>query len=80
MSFSVEAGGVLCAACGSGGLALDPDARALMRTLMRARMSEVPGTQVSDAARTEALRVVRAYVGFHVPARLRALDSYVSAR
>ena len=80
MSFSVEAGGALCAACGSGGLALDPDARALMRTLMRARMSEVPGVEVSLAARIEALRVVRAYVGFHVPARLRALDSYVSAR
>jgi len=80
MSFSVEAGGALCAACGSGGLALDPDARALMRTLMRARMSEVPGVEVSPAARIEALRVVRAYVGFHVPARLRALDSYVSAR
>lgn len=80
MSFSVEAGGVLCANCGAGGLRLDPGARALMRALMRARMSEVPGIDATDVTRTEALRVTRAYVGFHVPARLRALDAYVSAR
>jgi DNA repair protein RecO (recombination protein O) len=80
MSFSVEAGGVLCSGCGRGGMVLDPEARALMRSLMRSRMSEVPGLAADEATRVEALRVVRAYVGFHVPARLRALDAYVAAR
>jgi DNA repair protein RecO (recombination protein O) len=80
MSFSVEAGGVLCASCGTGGVRLDAEARTLMRALMRARMSEVPGIEASEVTRTEALRVVRAYVGFHVPARLRALDAYTAAR
>jgi DNA repair protein RecO (recombination protein O) len=76
--FSVEAGGILCGRCadGSGGVALSSGARALMRALMRARMSEVPDADAPPAVRTEALRVVRAYVGFHVPARLRALDAY----
>jgi hypothetical protein len=52
----------------------------LLRALMRARMSEVPNVDAPLAVRIEALRVLRAYVGFHVPARLRALDSYVAAR
>ncbi len=79
-SFSVEAGGVVCGACGGGGARLDEDARVLMRRLLRARMGEVPDITASDPTRTEVLRIVRAYVGFHVPARLRALDSYVVAR
>lgn len=79
-SFSVESGGVLCSSCGGGGVRLDPEARALLRALLRARMSEVPGIEASEATRTEALRVLRAYVGFHVPARLRALDSYAGSR
>jgi DNA repair protein RecO (recombination protein O) len=77
--FSVEAGGVVCGSCGGGGALLSGEARALLRALMRARMSDVPGLEASPTARTEALRVLRAYVGFHIPARLRALDSYVAA-
>jgi DNA repair protein RecO (recombination protein O) len=79
-SFSVEAGGVVCAACGRGGIGLSEGARSLLRTLMRARMSDVPAVDADLSTREEALRVLRAYVGFHVPARLRALDSYVAAQ
>jgi DNA repair protein RecO (recombination protein O) len=79
-SFSVEAGGVVCAGCGGGGVRLDEEARLLMSRLLRARMGEVPDLPAPEGAREEALRVLRAYVGFHVPARLRALDSYVVAR
>jgi len=74
--FSVEAGGVVCDACGRGGVPLSEDARSLLRSLMRAKLSEVPAMEVPAPARDEAMRVLRAYVGFHVPARLRALDSY----
>jgi DNA repair protein RecO (recombination protein O) len=79
-SFSVEAGGAVCAACGGGGARLDEDARLLMRALLRARMDEVRGIATVAGTRDEVLRVVRAYVGFHVPARLRALDAYTVAR
>jgi DNA repair protein RecO (recombination protein O) len=80
MSFSVESGGVLCGGCSRGGARLDVDAHALMRALIRARMADVPGLDATEAARVEALRVVRAYVGFHVPARLKALDAYAGSR
>jgi DNA repair protein RecO (recombination protein O) len=79
-SFSVEAGGAMCSACGGGGVRLDEDARLLMRALLRARMDEVPGMTAAPDTRDEVLRVLRAYVGFHVPARLRALDAYTVAR
>jgi DNA repair protein RecO (recombination protein O) len=79
-AFSVEAGGVVCAGCGGGGALVSADARALMRALMRARMSEVVAIDAAIPVRDEVLRVLRSYVGFHVPARLRALDSYTAAR
>jgi hypothetical protein len=47
---------------------------------MRARMSEVVAIDASVPVRDEVLRVLRSYIGFHVPARLRALDSYAAAR
>lgn len=78
--FSVEAGGVVCDNCGRGGALLSEDARALMRALLRSRMSEVPELEADVVTRDEVLRVLRAYVGFHVPARLRALDSYTALR
>jgi len=78
-SFSVEAGGVVCGACGGGGARLSEDARLLMRALMRAKMADLTHVEAPEDVRTEALRVVRAYVGFHIPARLKALDSYVRA-
>jgi DNA repair protein RecO (recombination protein O) len=79
-SFSVEAGGVVCPGCGGGGALVSAEARALMRALMRARMAEVVTLEAPIAVRDEVLRVLRSYVGFHVPARLRALDSYAAAR
>ena len=78
--FSIEAGGIVCSGCGRGGASLSEDARALMRALLRSRMSEVPGLDAPLPVREETLRILRAYVGFHVPARLRALDAYSAAR
>jgi DNA repair protein RecO (recombination protein O) len=78
-SFSVEAGGAVCGSCGGGGVRLSEDARLLMRALMRAKLADVAGLDVPEDVRTEALRVVRAYVGYHVPARLKAFDLYMRA-
>jgi DNA repair protein RecO (recombination protein O) len=78
LRFSVEAGGVVCGRCGggSGGFPISWDVRAYLASLLRARMSEVALLDASPAVRAEAVRVMRAFVGFHVPARLRALDAY----
>jgi len=81
IAFSVEAGGVLCGACtgGSGGTQpLSREARDVVRALLRARMAEVPDLDVPPAVLWEVRRTVRAYTGFHIPARLRALDFFMA--
>lgn len=79
--FSVEAGGVVCDACGGpGSVSVTDDALALLRTLLRARMSEVPEMDADPALRREVLALVRAHTGFHVPSRLRALDYFMTRR
>jgi DNA repair protein RecO (recombination protein O) len=76
--FSVEAGGVVCGHCGggTGGVMMSPAVRSLLAALLRARMSDVPSLPVGTRERAEAFGIVRSYVGYHVPARLRALDAY----
>jgi DNA repair protein RecO (recombination protein O) len=77
--FSIEAGGVVCPACGSrsGLMTISDEALALLRAQLRSTMSDVAELDASPVARLEALRAVRAYTGFHVPARLRALDAWM---
>ncbi len=77
--FSPRTGGCLCGDCS----AEDPTARpmsaddaAVMRALMRAKMADVAGLGVPDDLRDSVLRLVTLYVGYHVPARLKALDMY----
>jgi DNA repair protein RecO (recombination protein O) len=78
--FSTSEGGCLCAACADRDPAARPlsaVARASVRSLVRARMAEVPGLVGDEDAAEEALRLAVAYTGHHVPARLRALDLYM---
>jgi DNA repair protein RecO (recombination protein O) len=77
--FSVAGGGSLCPQCG----ALDattvrfgPEGRAWLERLLRARMAEIPGFEMPEAAVRDCFELVRAFVVFHIPARLRALDFY----
>jgi DNA repair protein RecO (recombination protein O) len=77
--WSPRTGGCLCANCGtadSSALPLTSDERAVMRALLRARMAEVESLGVPDLLRDDVLRLVVAYVGYHVPARMKALDMY----
>jgi DNA repair protein RecO (recombination protein O) len=81
LRFSVEAGGVVCDACGgAGAVSVTEGALALLRALLRARMSEVPAMEADPALRREVLSLVRAHTGFHVPSRLRALDYFMTRR
>jgi hypothetical protein len=43
---------------------------------MMATMAEIPELDMPEEAVRECFELVRAFVGFHVPARLRALDFY----
>lgn len=81
MAFSVDGGGVLCGSCfgeGSGAYPLTREARDAVRALLRAKMAEVPELGMSPVLLGEVRRVVRAYTGFHIPARLKALDYYMA--
>jgi DNA repair protein RecO (recombination protein O) len=81
LAFSVEAGGVLCDRCVSDGSAarpLTPEARDALRSMLRGRMSEIPAMDMPPAVAEDVRWTVRAYTGFHIPARLRALDYYLS--
>jgi DNA repair protein RecO (recombination protein O) len=77
--FSPRTGGCLCDGCSPedpAALRMSPDARAVMRALLRARMAEVPALGVDRELQAEVLRLVVAYTGYHIPARLKALDMY----
>jgi DNA repair protein RecO (recombination protein O) len=77
--FSPRTGGCLCDGCSPQdpvALRMSPDARAVMRALLRSRMADVEALGVDDALRSEVVRLVIAYTGYHVPARLKALDMY----
>jgi DNA repair protein RecO (recombination protein O) len=81
LAFSVEAGGVLCGRCageGSGARPITPEARDALRRMLGSRMAEVPGIDLAPAVADDVRWTIRAYTGFHIPARLRALDYYLS--
>jgi len=77
--FSVSHGGVLCPECGmldASTLRFGPEGRAWLDALLKAKLADVAGLGMSPAAVADCFQLVRAFVGFHVPARLRALDYY----
>jgi DNA repair protein RecO (recombination protein O) len=78
---SPAAGGVLCERCGvseAGALPFSAEGRAWLARLMGARMAEVPALGMPDAAVRDCFVVVRAFVTYYVPAKLRALDYYAA--
>lgn len=77
--FSVSHGGAVCPQCGAldaGTLRFGPEGRAWLEALLGARMADVAGLGMPAAAVADCFDLVRAFVAFHVPARLRALDFY----
>lgn len=75
--FSLEAGGVVCPACGElqpAVLPLTEAARAALAAMLGAKMSEVAALGVGEEVARESFGLLRAFVRHHVPARLKALD------
>jgi len=80
LAFAVDAGGILCGRCaaqGSSAQAIAPAARDALRSMLRSRMADVPAIEIDPAVARDVRWIVRAYTGFHIPARLRALDYYL---
>jgi DNA repair protein RecO (recombination protein O) len=77
--FSLAHGGVLCVACGgvdASTLRLPGETRAWFARLLSARMTEIAAEEMPAAAVTDCFRLVRSFVAYHLPARLKALDFY----
>lgn len=81
--FSLESGGVVCDGCGGADQTigvqfahLPEGARNALRALMTAKMAEVEALAVPRSVLAEAFGVVRAFVVYHVPARMKALAMY----
>ncbi len=80
-SFSLESGGLLCEGCsadGPGMTYLSPDVERALRLLMAARMADVPGLEIPRPVLAAAFELLRAFVVYHVPARLKALAMYAA--
>lgn len=78
-TFSLVHGGMLCEACAgtdAAAIAFPEQARAWLTTLLRATMAEVEGLEMPAAAVADCFALMRAFVVYHLPARLKALDFY----
>lgn len=78
-SFSMASGGLLCPACGeldAAALNVPCEATAWLAKLLGARMAEIASLDMPPAAVADCFDVVRSFVGYHVHARLKALDFY----
>ncbi|MDP2234086.1 MAG: DNA repair protein RecO, partial [Actinomycetota bacterium] len=77
--FSLQAGGVVCLECGTADAAalhFTPEARAWLTALLGATMADVGGLGIPDAAVRDCFTLVRSFVTYHLPARLKALEFY----
>ncbi|MGB4592890.1 MAG: DNA repair protein RecO [Coriobacteriia bacterium] len=78
--FSLAAGGVVCGSCGGGDtsvIAISPGVPDVLAALLMARLVDVEALEVPDALLRETLLLLKAFVSYHVPARMKALDAYV---
>ncbi|MCL4079000.1 DNA repair protein RecO [Coriobacteriia bacterium Es71-Z0120] len=79
-AFSLEGGGVVCSACSGSdpsAIGISPELAQALAWLLGARLAEVASQPLPEVAEREAIMVLRAFVAYHVPARIRALDAYV---
>jgi DNA repair protein RecO (recombination protein O) len=77
--FNLDLGGPSCEGCAAPTgqeIVVGAGAVAALRALLGARMAHVGALAVPPPVVAEAFRLVRAFVAYHVPARLKALDLY----
>jgi DNA repair protein RecO (recombination protein O) len=77
--FSPEAGGVLCTECArvtEGAMPLTCDARLAIGALLSVRMADVGSLHVPRPVADEVLRVLAIFAGYHIAARLKALEYF----
>ncbi len=78
-TFSLSHGGILCESCGDGdpsALRFSPVARDWLAHLLSSTMAEIAAEELPPAAIADCFALVRSFVVYHVPSRLKALDFY----
>jgi DNA repair protein RecO (recombination protein O) len=77
--FSLGHGGPLCPDCGDvdpAALRVPAEARAWLATLMASTMAQVADLDVPAPATADCFGLMRSFIAYHVPTRLKALDFY----
>lgn len=79
-TFSLPAGGVVCDDCaaGPGCVTFSASGRAWLSALLAATMTEVATMDIPAAAVADCFTLLRSFVAYHLPARLKALDFYAT--
>jgi len=78
-AFSLASGGALCSSCGDldpSSLRFPAEAREWLQRLLRLTMAEVASLDMPQAAVHDCFALVRSFVAYHLPSRLKALDFY----
>jgi len=75
IGYSAAAGGAVCAACGSGALALSPAGITGIETLLARPLAEATGAGITDRAARDALAVITSAYEYFGNFRLRTLRS-----
>lgn len=76
--FSLEAGGVLCTACGGAAVHLSGSSREMLSWLLSSTMSTIAEADLPGRDVAETFSLMRQFVGYHLPARLKALEFYAN--
>lgn len=79
--FSLQSGGVLCPGCGrldGAALRFTQEGRELIAYLLSATMARLADEDLPADTLRETFVLLRSFVSYHVPARLRALDFYAA--
>lgn len=78
--FSLAAGGVVCPACAGADLSVVPvaaDVPVVIDALLRTKLADIAALGVPEAAMNDTFRLVKTFVSYHLPARMKALDAYM---
>ncbi|MBI5231831.1 MAG: DNA repair protein RecO [Coriobacteriales bacterium] len=78
-AFSMQAGGALCPSCGAldaSSLRVPAAARRWIASLLGSTMADVARMEMPAEAIRDSFDLVAAFVAYHLPTRLKALDFY----
>jgi len=76
--FSLAAGGIVCPDCGSGEAVVrfSEDGRSQLERMLSSTMAEVASAHEDSETVRQTLDLLRGFVAYHVPAKMKALDMY----